>query len=158
MASAGSLTDALLERVSQMTAEQQSALLMLLSASEGAATETAAADASPEEAIRAQLAVIAKAMKDGDAEALIGVHSDDFEHPQVGGKEALAGYIHQGVDMGYLEDVDMDISDIEFEKDGEDIIAYPIDLSSALGSVTIEWVFRNEDGVWRIVGGDASGL
>lgn len=158
IASAASIEEVLLERVSKMDEAQQQALLTLLSGG-GAAPEAAATeDASPEAAIRTQLEAIAKAMKDGDAEALIAAHSDDFDHPQVGGKEELAGYINQGVDMGYLEDVEMDLSEVEFEKDGEEIVAYPIDLSSSMGSVTIEWVFRNEGGVWRIIGGDASGI
>lgn len=156
VAGAGSLTEVLQARVAELTPAQQEALLALLSGgSDGEATAEAA---TPEDAIRSQLEKLGKGMAEGDIEAIMAVHSDDFEHYDVGGKEEMREYLEQAIDMGYLEEAKVVLDDAEFEVDGDEIIVYPVDLESPLGSVTLEYVFKNEGGTWRIVTGDASGV
>ena len=128
----------------------------------------AAPVATPEEEVMAVINEIIAAVKVGDVEKLLGFVSKDFYHSEVGDIEAVKEYIQMGKDAGYLDDVpaqieahdgQISLEDAEVEiKDGEATI-YPIDASANEGSITLEVVMKKEDdGKWRIVGGDVFGI
>lgn len=128
----------------------------------------AAPMATPEEEVMAVINEIIAAVKVGDVEKLLGFVSKDFYHPEVGDIEAVKDYIQMGKDAGYLDDVpaqiedhdgQISLEDAEVEiKDGEATV-YPIDASANEGSVSVELVLKKEeDGKWRVIGGDVDGI
>lgn len=137
-------------------------------AASGDCPVAAAPAMSPEEEVMAQVKAILADVLAGNADKLLDYVSEDFEHYQVGDKAALAGYLQMGKDMGYIDDfpqwvkdndgkISLDDAEVEL-KDGEAIV-YPIDASSAMGSVSVELVFKKDaDGVWRIITADADGI
>ena len=100
--------------------------------------------------------------KKGDLDAVMAIVSEEFEHPEVGGKEDLKDFLQNAIDMGYIEtyaeDVEFDFSDAELEQDGDEISVYPVALSSAMGSVTLEFVAKWENGKWMITTLEVEGV
>ena len=126
-----------------------------------AAPECPAADAaaaSPGDRALEAAKAWGAALAEQDLDKVMAVFSDDFEHYEYGDKQGIADFIGQAMDMGYLEDLEVDMDDAEAEVDGNEIIIYPIDLLGAFGSVTFELVFKDVDGAMKIVGLDASGI
>lgn len=124
--------------------------------------------ATPEEEVMATVKEIVATILAGDADKLLGFVSEDFEHPEVGDKEAVKDYVEMGKEMGYLDDFptwvkendgEISIEDAEVEiKDGEATV-YPIDASASMGAVSVELVLKKDaDGKWRVITGDADGI
>ena len=144
--------------VDDMTAEQQAALLLLLSSLKA---ETAAVAAAPpmsdDDMVKKAIDDLAAAVLGLDVKALLDMVSDDFEHPQVGGKDELEAFIDMGFDVdqakSFVEDGEISHEDveIEYEDDGKTAICYPIDASAAMGAISVEIIFQKEDGVWKII-------
>ncbi len=134
-----------------------------------AAAPCAAAPAmSPEEEVMATVKEIVAAVLAGDVEKLLGFVSKDFYHPEVGDLDSVKDYIEMGKEAGYLDDVpalieehggEISLEDAEVEiKDGEASV-YPIDAMANEGAVSVELVLKKEDdGKWRVIGGDADGI
>ena len=123
---------------------------------------------SPEEEVMATVKEIVAAVLAGDVEKLLGFVSKDFYHPEVGDLDSVKDYIEMGKEAGYLDDVpalieehggEISLEDAEVEiKDGEASV-YPIDAMANEGAVSVELVLKKEDdGKWRVIGGDADGI
>jgi hypothetical protein len=132
------------------------------------ATCTAAPAVSPEEEVMTTVKEIVASVLAGDIEKLLGFVSKDFYHPEVGDIDSVNDYIEMGKEAGYLDDVpavieehggEISLEDAEVEiKDGEASV-YPIDAMANEGSVSVELVLKKEDdGKWRVIGGDADGI
>lgn len=112
---------------------------------------------SDEELIRETMQTIKTALESKNIDLLMTVVSDQFEHPEVGGKAEAKEMLQMAVDAGYADDgeCNLDSMEITMNPDGTASV-YPVDLSGAPGSVSVEFVLKKEaDGVWRVVGGDA---
>jgi len=155
-------------KIEGMSTEQQAALLLLLSqlgsaeaapAAEAAAAEApAATPADPKEAVKAAITKFGTSAAAGDMEGMLSVFSESFEHYQYGDKKGVGEFLQQSADMGYLEGIEFHMDDAEFEEDGDTISVYPVDVEGSFGSVTFEYILKNENGEWKIVEFDASGL
>jgi hypothetical protein len=163
----GALTAQLNEKISKLSAEQQAALLLLLSsgAADAPAAEAgkeAAPAQDPKQALLDGIKNILAAAKKEDLDSVMNMVSDNFEHPQLGDKASLREFLQGAIDMGYIEmyadDTKVITDDTEFEQDGEELVIYPIDVEGPWGSATLEFVAKLEDGAWKIVGVDASGV
>lgn len=115
---------------------------------------------SDEELIRSTVDKVKTALESKNIDMLLETFAEDFEHPQVGGKQEARQLLQMGLESGYAEDGKVDIShmEIKINEDGTASI-YPIDLSSVAGSVSVELVMKkyettNEKGkkvpVWLI--------
>lgn len=115
--------------------------------------------ASPEEAVASQLEAFKQAMLDEDIDAIMVTYSEDFEHYEWGDKEGARDFMQQAIDMGYTEGMEVLIDDAEIvmQDDGTAQV-YPVDLSGAFGTVTLELTFAEKDGEWLITGLDATGI
>ena len=123
-----------------------------------AAVEAEAPKVSPEEAVMAGIKEFTAKLAAGDIDAVVACFSADFEHYEFGDKDGLGSFLRDAADMGYLDSLEIDLSDTEVEfKDGV-ATAYPIDASGAFGSVTIEIVGKEEAEGWRVTELDVSGL
>ena len=142
--------------VSKLSADQQAALLLLLNSVGGEAAP--AAGGSPEDQAKAAVQAFAAKGAEGDIDGMLALFSDDFEHYEYGDKEGLKEFLSEAADMGYLEEMEVILDDAEFEVDGDTLTVYPVELEGLFGSLTFEYIFKNEGGTWKIVEFDASGL
>ena len=146
--------------VDAMSAEQQAALLLLISTlSEGGAAgaETAAAaPADPLEALKTMLPKVIEFAKAEDIDSMMDLISKDFYQSDVGGKDDLRPFLENIIDMGYVEmyadEIEIITDDAELEMDGDEASIYPIDIESPMGGVTIEIIGKLEDGQWKVSG------
>lgn len=130
-------------------------LVMVLVA--GCATGTKKSD---EQLVGDQLQIVKKSLESKDIDALFVVVSEDFEHPEVGSKAELKALAETGRDSGYADDGACELKNVQLTKKSDGTIsAYPIDLSSPAGSISVELVFKKDkDGVWRVLTGNADGV
>ena len=150
-ATASPTQDALIARIQTLTPAQQEALLLLI-----APTTT---NSHAEEAVQKALGSFAEAMESGEIESIMAVHSNEFDHPELGGFDELEAYLSNAIDMGYLEDVEVTTDEAELEFDGKDTVTvYPITMESPFGAVILELTLSNEKGTWKISSSEASGL
>ena len=143
--------------IDKLTPAQQEALLVLLGGSQ------AAPQSAPQSARDAAVEVLEQFTRASDAgEADFAPFyariSNDFRHWAVGGKEGAVEWI-EGMAPGLFKDgkslMTFDLDDMEVEEDGDTATAYPIDVNTPLGRVTLEITAQREaDGVWRITGID----
>lgn len=133
-----------------------------------AAAACAAPALSPEEEVTAAINEIVAAVLAGNVDGLVALLSKDFYHPEVGDLDSVMDYIEMGKDAGYLDDVpglieehggEIFLDDMEIKIEDGEASVYPIDASSNQGAVSVELILKKEDdGKWRIVGGDVDGI
>lgn len=157
-ADAGSLEGKLHALVDQLSPEQQAALYLLLSELTTKPAETAAAAQDPIAIAKEKLAQFAKAAAAGDVDAMMANISDDFEHYQFGDKEGLRDFLENAADMGYLDDLKVNMEDTEIEKDGDAVILYPVEVEGSFGTGVFEFEAKQVNGEWKITGLDVSGI
>lgn len=106
---------------------------------------------SDEEMIQSTVEQLKVALEEQDLDMLMETFSEDFEHPEVGGKEDARYMLEMGLDSGYAEGGEVSVEDmeIEFLDDGSASV-YPIDLSSYAGSVAVELIMQKDDDAWLI--------
>lgn len=161
VAKAESIEDKLHSMVKELSEEQQAALYLLLSQLKGGATgEAAAADkgASLEDQAKAGVQGFVDSASKGDIDGMMAFISDDFEHYQYGDKAGLRDFLSQAHDMGYLEGLEVDMDGMEIEEDGDVVILYPVEIMGIFGSATFEYVLKQENGEWRVIEFDATGI
>ena len=98
----------------------------------------------------------AAAMIAKEVDPLMGLYSEDFSHYEWGDKEGFKEFISEAIDDAYLNDAEVDLEEAEITIEEKTATAYPVQLSAAFGSATIEFSLAKEDGTWRIVGMDVS--
>lgn len=122
----------------------------------GCATTSGPTD---EELIQMTMEKMKTALETQDMEMLMETFSEDFEHPEVGGKEEARAMLQMGMDAGYADDGEVYLEDmeIEFLEDGEAVV-YPVDLAGAPGAISVEITLGKTDGQWLITYVDAQGI
>ncbi len=131
------------------------ALVLVLVA--GCATGTKKSD---EQLVGDQMQLVKKALESKDIDTLFTLVSEDFTHPEVATKAELKALAETGRDSGYADDGTCDLKKMQLTKKADGTVsAYPIDLSSPAGSISIELVFKKDkDSVWRVASGNADGV
>lgn len=111
---------------------------------------------SDEELIKLTMEKMKEALETQNLDMLFETVSEDFEHPQVGGKDNARVMLQMGLDMGYADDGEVSLEDMEItmNEDGTATV-YPVDLSSPQGQVAIEITLKKEGDAWLILTGDA---
>jgi len=118
----------------------------------------AAPAVDPKEELIANVKKFTEKLAAGDIDSVIDTFSDDFSHYELGDKEGVRNFLKGANDMGYLDDLEVDLSDTEIEIVGDEGTAYPIDISGAFGSATLELEGTLENGVWKLTNLDISGI
>ncbi|MFP4501695.1 MAG: hypothetical protein ACLFTT_11895 [Candidatus Hydrogenedentota bacterium] len=155
-AAGDAVADKLHAMVDELNSEQQAALLLLLSSlTAGEAPASMEKEpADPAAAFDSYLEKFMKAAKDEDIDALLGMVSEDFSHPEVGDKADLRDFLQNIIDMGYVamyaDEIEFYTEDAEFEQNGDEVIIYPLDVQTPMGDATIELVAVWEDGMYKI--------
>jgi len=113
---------------------------------------------TPEEAISAKINQFAETLKAKNIDGVMGIFSEKFEHYEWGDKAGAREFLQQAVDVGYLDNLEVDLSKLQIKVDGNTATAYPIDIKGNFGSTTVELTFTNENGNWLVTGLDASDI
>jgi len=111
-----------------------------------------------EEQIMNNLLAAKAALLEKDTDAIRALMSDDWYHPEVGGPDEAMDLLQQGIDMGMVDDVEIDLEDAEVTVEGDEATIYPIVVSVPMGSATLEFECVKEDGKWLAIGGNAEGI
>lgn len=113
---------------------------------------------SDEEMIRMQVDAWGQGLVAQDLDKVMAVYSESFSAPQAPDKQALADFLQEAVDSGYLEDAEYSVEDAQFTIEEDACSVYPIDLMSVAGSVSVELKFTKEGCNWLITGMEVDGL
>ena len=107
---------------------------------------------SDEELIRSTIDKVKTALEAKNIDMLIQTFGDDFEHPEVGGKDEARQMLQLGLESGYADEGKVDLTNMQIKiNDDGTASAYPIDLSSVAGAVSVELIMKkyevtNEEG------------
>lgn len=112
---------------------------------------TTGARMSDEDMITDTVLRMKTALEELDIDLLLGTFSDDFYHPEVGGKEEGRELLQMAIDAGYADDGEVYMEDMEIviKEDGTATV-YPIDLAGPPGSISVELVMQKEADGWFI--------
>ena len=124
----------------------------------GPETADAARAQTDEEKIGAVIARMQEGLETLNMDMLLDTFSNAFEHPEVGGKEEARYMLEMGVDMGYADNGKVNTTKMKLKVDGDRATAYPIELTSPAGAVTIEIVLGKEGEDWLIQAINVDGL
>ncbi len=113
---------------------------------------------SDEDMIRATVGKVKTALESQNLDMLMETFSEDFEHPEVGGKAEGREMLQMGIEMGYADEGEVYLEDMEIEIDGETATVYPVDLSGPPGSISVELTLQKEEDGWLIIYIDAEGV
>ena len=108
---------------------------------------------SDEELIEGMLDKWKAAGEAQDLDAQMALISEDFEGEQ-GGKDDLKEFLLEAKDMGYLDDMEVIVDDVELKIDGTTATAYPLIIETGMGSATIGLELKKEAGGWMVTGMD----
>lgn len=106
---------------------------------------------TPEEEIRAKLEPWSQAFVALDLDAVMTFYSEDFSSYENSNKAALRDYLQGAIDMGYLSDATVDISETVVTVDGNTAEAGPVSLHAAFGGAVINLTLKKEADGWKIV-------
>ena len=121
------------------------------------AAAPAAAPSGPE-AILARATEFLNKLFAGNLDAALEGVSEDFQNSEYADKAELKDFLESAIAMGFLEDASIDLEDTEVTIEGDTATVYPLDISGNFGSGTLEFVLKNENGKWVLVGFDAFGI
>ena len=86
-----------------------------------------------------------------DLDAQMALISENFEGEQ-GGKDELKEFMLEAKDMGYLDDMEVIVDDVEVKIDGTSATAYPMIIETGMGEATIGLELTKEAGGWMVTG------
>ncbi|HPO14972.1 MAG TPA: hypothetical protein PLI09_16135 [Candidatus Hydrogenedentes bacterium] len=104
---------------------------------------------SDEEMIRETVQKVKLALESKNLDMLMETFAEDFSHDEAGDKAKAREMLQMGIDMGYADDGECNIENIQIKIDkakGEASV-YPLDLSGAPGSVSVELIMGKREAV-----------
>ena len=84
--------------------------------------------------------------------------SEEFYYPALGDKAGALDMLQQGMDMGIVDNGEIDLTKMEIKVEGDTATAGPVEASSPMGSATVSFTLKKAKGAWTITGGEASGF
>lgn len=112
----------------------------------------AAKGPADEELVAQTVGAWVSAARATDIDGMMACYSESFEHYEWGGKEGLAAFLQDALDMGYLADMEVLTDEMETEIEEGEASVYPIELRAAFGTAIIELILEKENGQWLITG------
>jgi len=130
----------------------RSFMTVLVCAALAAGCASMGAKPSDEEQINATVLKVKEALEKKDIDLLMATFSEDFEHPQIGGKAEARDILTQGLNSGYADNGEVSIEHIKItmSDDKTSAAVYPLDLSSSAGAVAAELVLKKEEAGWLV--------
>jgi len=111
---------------------------------------------SDEELIANTMTTWQEAIMAPDVETLMATYSEEYETSEVPDKESMRQFMEMIADQGYLDDMEVSMEEAETVIDGETATVSPVEIGTAMGSMTIEFTLQKEDGAWLIVNSESS--
>lgn len=99
---------------------------------------------SDAELVKLQVENFKAALLSKNIDTVLACVSDKFYHPQVGDKSAARDFMQQGIDAGFTEGGQVDLSNMQVTIDKDTATVYPIVASAAPGSVTVGLTLKKE--------------
>ena len=105
---------------------------------------------SDEEMIRSLVDDAMAALKAQDIDTMVANYADSFESDQGGGTAEMREFLEGAKEQGFLDDIEIDMSNLVITIDGNKASAKPMELEGAFGSLTIEFDLEKIDGRWMV--------
>lgn len=115
------------------------------------ACATSGPQLSDEELIEVLTEESMEAIKAQDVDKLMTYFSEDFSNYQVGDKEGLRDFITNAKDMGYLDGLEVDLSEKETTINGNEATGGPVILKGSFGSIDLMLDGVKEEGAWKVI-------
>lgn len=106
--------------------------------------------ASDEDIIRGHVEAAMAALVAQDIDAMTANYADDFTSDQGGGVAEMREFLKGAQEQGFLDDVEVDLSELTITIDGDKAKAEPLNLEGAFGALTLELEFTKRDGQWVV--------
>lgn len=90
------------------------------------------------------------ALKAADIDTMVENYADTFESDQGGGRDEMKEFLQGAQEQGFLEDIEIDLSNLVIAVDGMKASAKPIELEGAFGALTIEYDLEKIGGTWQV--------
>lgn len=113
---------------------------------------------SAEEQIRNVLEQMKAGVLGKNIEQVAPAVSEEFYYPALGDKASALDMVQQGMDMGIVDEGEIDFSAMEIETEGDTATAGPVEARSPMGAATVSFTLKKADGRWTITGGEATGF
>jgi len=113
---------------------------------------TTAKGPTDEEMISKRIQEGMAAIKDKNFDAFTGLVSPSFSSYVVGNRDDLLAYLKNANDMGFLDDLGVDLTGAKTTVEGDKATVSPVVANGSFGSITLEFTGIKEKGVWVIDG------
>jgi hypothetical protein len=107
---------------------------------------------SDEEQIKKQMEEGIANIKAKNYDAFEKTISESFYAGVVGDKKDLLAYLKNADDMGFLDDIEIDVSEAEIVIEGDKGTVSPVYADGGFGSLGLTFEGAKENGVWMITG------
>lgn len=119
---------------------------------------TAGSGKSDLELIQAKMADCVAAANAQDLDAVFAHIAEDFDCPQLGGKQDFRDFVENAKDSGFLEGLEISVDDAVITIDGDTATVSPVDIQGNFGGGEGDFVAKKLNGVWMITEMDISGI
>jgi hypothetical protein len=106
---------------------------------------------SDEELIASTMADYKAGLEEGDIDKFLATHSDEYDNPEMGDKEALAEFVGGAIEQGFLDDLEVGIEDAKTVIEGETATVSPVELEGSFGGMSMEITLKKEGDAWRVI-------
>lgn len=96
------------------------------------------------------ITTIMAALASQDIDAMVAPYSEDFTSDQGGGVAETKEFLVGAKDQGFLEDLEVSMSNIEISVDGDKASVENIELEGAFGALTLSFELAKRDGTWLV--------
>lgn len=106
---------------------------------------------SDEEMIKSLVDDAMAALQAQDVDTMVANYADSFESDQGGGRAEMKEFLEGAKEQGFLDDIEIDLSNLVITVDGNKATAKPIELEVVgLGSLTLEFDLEKIEGRWQV--------
>jgi ketosteroid isomerase-like protein len=120
---------------------------------------TGALDPAAEPEITGLVQTWKAAVEAKDPEAVMALYADDFKSEETPNKKALRDYFNRIGTAGWLEGIEVDVSEVQVEQAGWRYKAAPLNIRGKFaGTISYTLYFARVDGTYKIVSSESSGM
>ena len=105
---------------------------------------------SDEDMIKSLVDDAMAALQAGDIETMMANYADSFESDQGGGIPEMKEFLEGAKEQGFLDDIEIDLTNLAIVVDGTKATAKPIELEGAFGALTSEFDLEKIEGQWQV--------
>ena len=122
---------------------------LAVTAMAGCASTGGGGGASAEELIQSLLDDMLAALQAQDIDKMISFYGEGFSSDN-GDVAATKEFLDGAKEQGFLEDLEIDISELTITVDGDSAKAGPVELEGAFGTLTLSFELAVQNGTWKV--------